>query len=623
VRDAETGEPLAGVPVTVGSQQLLADAQGRFQVQGVLGIARVRAAVPGYKAAQATPLPAGLFSREQNATLSLTPVALEGTALDATTGEPVPGAWVRAGDVEAQSDAQGHYVVKRVRPDATITAGATYYQDAAPVPYEGQATLDVALTLLPVTVQVRNLYSGEPLPGVTVTAGGRQAQTDAEGQAVYDRLEPRSEVTAALAGFATSGVQAASPGDTVAIGLRPDTLQGSVRDQAGQPLAGALVLVRAPGQEPRLAYSNEAGAYQLEGVPADAAIVVRLAGYARVERPLGHETEADFVLEPFEAKGLYIPFGLLVRGAEAQVQEDLDLVLRTEMNTVVIDIKSDRGYLAFVPQDPLLQEIGAASDLVVDIRQVLQECRQRGIYTIARIVAFKDNILAEARPEWAVLSAKGGLWRDLEGLAWADPFREEVWGYNLAIAMEAAALGFDEVQFDYLRFPSDGDIFDMVFIKESFRDPRCQAIADFLAYVRRELDKTGVFLSADLFGLVTSVDPNQRLGDLGIGQRLIDVAPWVDYISPMVYPSMYEPGHLGLADPWRSPYEVVKISVDDAQKQTTTLIRPWLQHYSLFGVAYGPREFRLEKQGAADAQAHGWLFWNAGGVYEPAAFDPE
>lgn len=618
--DAQTGQPLAGATVRVGAQELSTDGEGRFEARGVRGLAAVWAAAAGYEPARTTLPLAMLLGTRRELALSLEPTQTAGVVTDAATGEPLSGAVVCAGPQQAQADAEGRYTLWRLLPGTPIVARAPYYQDSGPVLYEGQARVDLALARLAVTVRVSHLYTGEPLPGAQVSAGGEALQADSEGRVTIARLQPQAPISATLPGFAQA-TATASPGDTVELKLRPNTLQGTVRNQAGQPLANALVLLRAPGAEPRPAYTNANGEYQFSDVPDGASLLVRMAGYARAERPVGRGVKLDLALEPFVAKGLYIPFGLLVRGVEENVQENIELVSRTEMNAVVIDIKGDRGYLAFKPKDPLLQEIAVPYEHISDLQKVIDECKRRGIYLIARIVVFKDNILAHARPEWAVHRGDGSLWIDAEELGWADPFRKEVWEYNLAVAKEAVALGFDEVQFDYLRFPSDGDIYDMQFSQETNRDARCQAISSFLAYARQELDKTGAFLSADLFGLVTSVDPNMHLGDLGIGQRLIDVAPWVDYISPMVYPSTYLPGHLGLRDPWRQPYEVVRISLEDAQKQVPTLIRPWLQHYSLWGVQYGPREFRLEKQAAADAHAHGWLFWNAGGVYDPLAFD--
>ena len=622
VRDAETGQPLAGARVTVGGRQVLTDVEGSFRVPGVRGLVELEVDALGYEPQRNSPLATALVGMRQVVTLSLEPRELRGQVIDVVTGIPLTGATVSVGEAETQTDPQGRFSVKRAIPGSLVTARAPYYRQSDPLPYEGQATLDIALDLLPAVVTVRNLYTGEPIAGATVTAAGLTAQSDAEGQVSFARLAPQTEAVATAKGFA-EGRARVEPGVSVIVGLRPSTVRGRVQDQEGRPLAEALVLVRAANQEPRLTYTNQAGEYVLEDVPDGARLLVRRAGYGRVERELGRQVGVDFRLEPFVAKGIYIPFGLLMPGMQRQLQANLDLVARSELNAVVIDVKSDRAWLAFKPALPLAQEIDASYDNISDLREVLAECKRRNIYTIARIVVFKDNVLAKARPQWAVRRASGALWIDDEGLGWTDPFRKEVWDYNVGIAREAAELGFDEIQFDYLRFPSDGDISDTYYLYDSTKESRCKAIADFVAYARRELDKTGAFLSADLFGLVTSVDPEMKLGDLGIGQRLVDVAPWVDYVSPMVYPSTYKPGHLNLRDPWRQPYEVVKIAVQDAQKQTSTLVRPWLQHYSLYGVVYGTREFRLEKQAARDAAAHGWLFWNAGGVYDAQAFDPE
>jgi len=218
----------------------------------------------------------------------------------------------------------------------------------------------------------------------------------------------------------------------------------------------------------------------------------------------------------------------------------------------------------------------------------------------------------------------GGLWLDSIGTAWMDPFQKPVWDYNVALINEVADMGFDEIQLDYIRFPSDGDIMDTNYIKECTRQNRVQAVVDFVKYVRQDLDKKGIFFSVDLFGLTTSVDLSLKFGDLGIGQQLADVAPYVDYISPMLYPSVYIPGNLGLSDPQNSPYDLVKISVTDGiQRAAPTLLRPWLQYNSSGGVPYGPPQFRLEKQAAEDAGATGWLFWNVWGSYDQESFDPQ
>ena len=619
VIDADNGRPLPGADVRVAGHDLLSDGQGRFWLRGLRGTLIVQAEAPGYRPLNRV-LPLGdLIGVGRTLVLPLEPVELRGTVVDAATGAPVAGASVQVGERELEADAGGRFAVKRVLPGACITAQAQYYRDSDPLTYDGQAVQDIALSLLPVAVAVRDLCTGQPVAGATISAPPEAVESDAEGAASLAVLASETEVWATSEGYHEARGQA-SPGDSLVLELAPKAVSGVVRNHAGQPLANALVLAHAPGQEPRLTYTNAAGEYRLEGLPARATLVVRKAGYRRVERQPGPGPCSDIQLEPFVAKGIYLAFHLLTPAYRGQLQSNLDLVDRTELNAIVIEIKSETGYLGLQPQLPLARDIGAGVEDVIDVRQLLADCRRRGIYTIARIPVFEDDLLATQRPQWAVHRPDGSVWRAAGGRAWVDPFRQEVWDYNVAIAREAVELGFDEVQFDYVRFPSDGAVGQCRYIHESTAESRVEAINDFLAYARGELDHTGAFLSADLFGL-TTFDTEEK----GIGQLLDVIGPHLDYVSPMVYPSTYLPGMLDLKDPWRSPYEVVKLSLIEARKKTSTLIRPWLQHFDDYhglGITYGLPELRLQKQGALEGESHGWLFWNILGEYNPAAFDP-
>jgi hypothetical protein len=212
------------------------------------------------------------------------------------------------------------------------------------------------------------------------------------------------------------------------------------------------------------------------------------------------------------------------------------------------------------------------------------------------------------------------LWRDLEELAWVDPFRIEVWEYNVGIAKEAVALGFDEVQFDYIRFPSDGDYWETVYTEERSFETRTKAIREFCQYVHDELEPTGAFYSADLYGLTPWAGPDQ---DMGIGQLIEEMAPYFDYLSPMVYPATFRGVQFSFGDPLYHPYEVVYQSCLKAIERTKTKIRPWLQHYSLYGVVYGTEEKVAQKRAAQDAGANGWLYWKTDAEYDAAVFESE
>lgn len=623
VRDAETGEALPGVLVRIGTESTVSDGEGYFQFGSIRGLSPVHASAEGYHAANVTLAVANLAGMRREIVLSLKPIELRGTITDAGTRAPLAGATVRVGEREVQTDERGRYSLKRLIPGGQIVARAAYYKPSDPVDYGGQAVQNIALSLLPVTVTVRDELTGEPLPGATLKAAGEIVQSDAQGRVVFARLEPQTEIVGTLEGY-KEGRRIVNPGDEATLNLRPPIVKGTVRNQEGQPLSGALVLLRAPGKEPRLVYTDDQGQYRLPGVVDGGTLLVRKAGYKRVERPATTDADVDLQLEPFVVKGVYVQFGLLFPESAGQLQSILELVDRTELNAVVIDVKSDKGWLAFEPRYPVARELDAKHDDIVDLGQVLEECKRRNIYTIARMVIFKDDVLAEGKPEWAVHNGRGGLWRDDIGTAYTDMFRQEVWQYNTALAVEAAELGFDEIQFDYIRFPSDGNIFDTYYIKEESRQARTEAINGFVAYARKELDRTGVFFSLDVFGLTTSINLDLKYGDLGIGQHLAELAPYADYVSPMIYPSTYIPGNLGLRDPQRSPYDVVRISVEDGRNRAgETLLRPWLQHYSLGGIQFGAAEFILERQAAVEAGAYGWLFWNANGEYEASVFAPE
>ena len=616
--DAETGRPLQGVVVSGAGWDTLSDAGGRFSLRGLRGPLMVRAGLPGYRSLSRLLSVADLFGLRGPVTLRLEPVELCGTVVDASTRAPIAGAIVAVGESQVRTDEQGRYTARRLLPGTELRARATYYRESEPARYHGQEAQHFALQLLPATVTVRDLCSREPLPGVDVTAGEVTLQSDAQGALSFPRLAPRTEVRATHPGYQEARAQA-SPGEHLVLDLRPSPLRGTVRSHDGRPLPGALVLARIPGQAPQLTYTNAAGEYVLENAPAGATLIVRQAGYRRLERLLDHERCHDVQLEPHVVKGIYLAFHLLRPANQATIQANLELVDRSELNAIVIEIKTETGYLGFQPRLAVAREIGAGFDDVIDVRALLADCKRRGVYTIARIPIFEDDLLATKKPEWAIHRSNGAVWRAAGGRAWTDPFRREVWDYNVGIASEAVELGFDEVQFDYVRFPSDGSIRDCRYARESTAESRVEAISEFVAYARQEIDKTGAFFSIDLFGL-TTFDTSEQ----GIGQLLEKVAPHVDYLSPMVYPSTYLPGMLDLRDPWRSPYEVVKLSMIEARKRTSTLIRPWLQHYDDYhgvGITYGLREYGLQKQAAAEGGAHGWLFWNILGEYDPAAFE--
>ena len=295
----------------------------------------------------------------------------------------------------------------------------------------------------------------------------------------------------------------------------------------------------------------------------------------------------------------------------------VDLVDMTPLNGLVIDVKDSSGKVGYASRVPLVAEIGAHERRIPDLDGILRTCRERGIHTVARIAVFQDPVLARARPQWAVKSTRGGIWKDQKGLSWVDPAAPEVWAYNLALAKEAAALGFDEVQFDYVRFPTDGKLATISYPVYRPDVPKYEVIRRFFAYLDQGLKPVNVLVSADVFGQTVLAQD-----DLEIGQRLEDIAPYVDFVCPMIYPSHFAPGHLGLKNPAAEPYRVI---FDSCRRGIQRLegkrarLRPWLQDFKL-GGAYDAAMVRDQIQAARDAGTFGFALWNARNHYTSEAY---
>jgi hypothetical protein len=312
-----------------------------------------------------------------------------------------------------------------------------------------------------------------------------------------------------------------------------------------------------------------------------------------------------------KAKGIYMS-GYTFGGS--RFDELLKLIDNTELNAVVVDIKDERGEVSWIPRSSQA-DMGKAGWLVKiqgsDLDRRIALLKRRDVYVIGRIVTFQDSVLSQVRPDLAVQDTEGGTWKNSKGLSWLDPYSTEAQDYNIALAVEAIQLGFDEIQFDYIRFPSDGDTTRMWFPHKDERLPH-DVITDFLARAREQLVPRGAYISTDLFGLVALVTD-----DLGIGQRIEMIADHVDYISLMLYPSHYHKPEYGIPDPEKEPYKTVSVSLRDAARRIEgrrAKLRPWLQDFTL-AVPYTPVEVRAQIEAVKDAGIGEWLLWNARNRY--------
>ena len=323
------------------------------------------------------------------------------------------------------------------------------------------------------------------------------------------------------------------------------------------------------------------------------------------------------VARPQAIRGLYL--NAWATGSTKKLDKLIGIANSTEINAFVIDVK-EAGEISYQSTVPLVNEIDADRQYVRDIRAVLAKMKANNIYPIARIVAFKDPVLAKARPDLAIQKHDGSLWVDNHGNYWVDSFNKEVWDYNIAIAREAIQLGFSEVQWDYVRFPDvpQSLMRTAVWPARAGREKE-DGIREFLLYSRQQLADLNVPITADVFGLAVSAHD-----DVGIGQKWDKLVDAADALLPMVYPSHYARGSYGIPVPNAAPYETVKTAMEYARKRTdgkpnAARIIPWLQDFTLGQPRYGPSHVRAQIDAVYDAGLQEWVLWHPGSNYTVSA----
>jgi hypothetical protein len=315
--------------------------------------------------------------------------------------------------------------------------------------------------------------------------------------------------------------------------------------------------------------------------------------------------EPEPVPLPEEIRGVHVTMALA--SLEGKLDEYFSLT-SAGLNTLQLDVKDENGEVGFQRGVGLARNVGAALRYY-DPRKAAREAEANGVYLIGRVVVFEDPKLSAARPGMAIQRKDGSVWTNHAGLGWTNPYDKRVWKYNVDVAAAAVKAGFDEIMFDYVRFPTDGDLASAVF-KRRRPEPKGVTIASFLDYAKGRLEPMGARVSAAVFGLTAT-------RDMGIGQRPRQLARHLDVIYPMVYPSHYGAGEYSLADPNAVPGITVARSLRDFRRalrgQKTELV-PWLQDFSL-GRDYTLEDVRAQILAARDANARGFLLWNPSGVY--------
>lgn len=328
----------------------------------------------------------------------------------------------------------------------------------------------------------------------------------------------------------------------------------------------------------------------------------------------------DLYRVPKVVKGIYIP-----QNKVDDYETYITLTKNTSVNSFVIDVKNDYGYLTFNTSNARLVEMGCVSSNppIADIRKVMSRLYEEDIYPIARIVVFKDSIVPKKFPERAVKDLKGGVYTNSGGDTWLDPYNKDNWEYILEISKEAINVGFKEIQFDYIRFHESMDENRVQLRAETSKS---EIITAFTKYMYENLKSYGIYVSGDVFGAVIMSNIDQEI----VGQDFKEMSKYLDYICPMVYPSHYATGTFGIEYPHLDAYGIILRSMELAQDEMKknerderrAIIRPWLQDFTMTKLkpyqVYGEEQIRAQIKGTYDAGLDEWLFWNASGKYTEA-----
>lgn len=324
---------------------------------------------------------------------------------------------------------------------------------------------------------------------------------------------------------------------------------------------------------------------------------------------------------PPEVRGIY---WTARTAANHRAQELIEYMREYGLNTVVLDVKMDDGTLAFASHNPALQPYADGNPTIADFDSLLNQLALEDFYRIARVPVMRDRKFAEVHPAVALKRKDGRLWHDSAGSVWIDPAAPAATEYASGLARELYGRGFDEIQFDYVRYPSDGNLDAIVYPLTPNLEAQIPTMQQFFKTVGEAMRSEGVPVSFDLFGMTFWEET-----DYGIGQRLVDVYPYADFVSPMVYPSHYPKGFWGYKNPALAPYEIVHESLERGVTQIMNLgvpeaesrskFRPWLQDFDI-GAVYTAERIEAQIKATRDSGASGWILWNARNVYEPANY---
>jgi len=534
---------------------------------------------------------------------------VELAVMDSSSGGPVPGALVTIDSRVYRANDAG--IVRIEEPDGGTSAVVEVdgYSTTTAAIDDDASTQIQQISIRPSSLigQLTDRATGAPIAAASLalvdSQGAVLATTDSDAQGQYRFTDVPENATLRIDAGAYGSLEEAvgqTPSRDFAFELT--RAQGLVVDSNGKPIQGAII--RSGDVS---AVTGGDGTYMLEGIGNGAELTISASGFETVKSVVRDGQVADARLQRQLIKGIYANWSILA--TPGGLDDLIAIANTTEVNAIVIDVKQDTVY--YDSQVPFFRDAGTVNP-IMDVNDILKTLKDNNIYAIARLVVFQDPLVAKARPDLAVKDADGGLWVNEMGVAWVNAFNEELWDANIALATEATRLGFDEIQYDYVRFPSDGDLSTAEFGREYTAEAREAAITGFMKRSYAAIHEEGGRLAADLFGFVTIMDDEQY-----IGQRFSALEPYLDYVCMMIYPSHFSEGNIVSAPghPNDYPYETIFESLERAEQNvpgSSAKFRPWLQDFS-YGYNglrdYTKEDIRAQIDAAEEFGASGWLLW--------------
>ncbi len=641
IKNAYTNAPIEGVQVRIGKQSdVVTDAKGYWHTQAWTTKDTVTVMGTGYQPVSLPLAERPDLQKPKSLTVTLDvglrPDMLSGMITDSYANKPIAGAVVAVVGshvLSATTDVTGHYTLGQVPEAFQIEVRAPNYEVQKG---DIRQSTEHNLTLRPNVLEgvVKDRYTDQPVAGVKVDMSDAQVTTDAQGKYRLMNTPANGQVS-----FSRDGYDKITQPFTKTISLnavlRPNVINGLVTDaESGKVLSDTEVMAATTttGTAVTTTRSDKDGHFVLSNVPDGAYLRALLPGYRRGDAQVTAGGLKDgFKLQPIAAKALYIK--TIVAARKKNVTDYFDIIDKTELNAVVLDLKSDNledlGLIYYDSKLPIVKELKSSAD-IMDLPWVLAEAKKRHIYTIARIHTFShDNQLVNVRPDWYV-QKNGKPYYASFGVAWLDAYDERVWDYNIALGVEAIQMGFDEINFDYIRFPSDGDLTGTVFKgprdHKNHPEEMYNTIGRFLQRAQKAVNGVGGYVSGDVFGYA-AWEPQAA-----IGQNLHVMGQYLDYVCPMVYPSHFLQHEMNFDDSSTHPYEIVDKSMKLVHNQldgpaSRAQVRPWLQDFTLIYrqpiIRYGVKEVRAQINASDDNHTSGWALWDSDNVYTAEALKPK